>query len=183
MHIDLGLAAAHAYPSLVGLGHHQHFGSSAAAMNSCCGSVRRVAWRSSFGTRAFGQLAHGDSSASRRWSRLFCSTPVPAQQHQQQQLAQQQDLNSVVRFEAAVQEAEPLVHSNPRIQVLLDRYRRLCEESVPTATQQIYDRSDSRSPSRAVFSNNLVDLRQVEVVGFDYDYTLATCERREKRIG
>ena len=79
-----------------------------------------------------------------------------------------------------------LVHSNSEIQVLLDRYHRLCQEQLPqeaeaTATASggggpVWDKNDRRSPSRAVFSNNLVDLSRVEVVGFDYDYTLATCK-------
>ena len=77
-----------------------------------------------------------------------------------------------------------LFHSNREIQVLLDRYHRLCQEQLPeqgveaaaaTATP-VLDKHDRRGPSRAVFSNNLVDLSRVEVVGFDYDYTLATCK-------
>lgn len=70
-------------------------------------------------------------------------------------------------------------HSNPRIQVLLDRYKNLCEMQPPPGKDTgapLSDRNDSQSPTRAVFSNNLVDLSRVDVVGFDYDYTLATCE-------
>lgn len=70
-------------------------------------------------------------------------------------------------------------HSNPRIQVLLDRYKDLCEMQPPLDKDTgvpLTDRNDSQSPTRAVFSNNLVDLSRVDVVGFDYDYTLATCE-------
>lgn len=70
-------------------------------------------------------------------------------------------------------------HSNPRIQVLLDRYKNLCEMQPPPGKDTgvpLTDRNDSQSPTRAVFSNNLVDLSRVDVVGFDYDYTLATCE-------
>lgn len=78
-----------------------------------------------------------------------------------------------------LEEGEPLEHSNPDIQVLLDRYSRLCEDQADdpaVSPSPVVGSSDRRSPSRAVFSNTNVDLSRIEVVGFDYDYTLATCE-------
>lgn len=111
-------------------------------------------------------------------SRLFCAT-TSQQQHQpnlQQQQQEEMEQKQITGIDL-LDSAEPLVHSNPEIQVLLDRYRRLCEKHVPeTMEEEVFDRNDIRSPLRAVFSNNLVDLSRVEVVGFDYDYTLATCE-------
>ncbi len=75
-------------------------------------------------------------------------------------------------------EGEPLKHSNPDIQVLLDRYSTLCERQTDEpAVAHVFGNANRRSPSRAVFSNTNVDLSRIEVVGFDYDYTLATCER------
>lgn len=72
-------------------------------------------------------------------------------------------------------------HSNPEIQRLLDRYKRVSEEVPVTPPDSVGDETLGRgrsihSASRAVFSNTLVDLSRIEVVGFDYDYTLATCE-------
>ncbi|CAM9196738.1 unnamed protein product [Ectocarpus sp. 6 AP-2014] len=132
---------------------------------------------------------------SRPWQRLFCSIsndqPVPRQvswpiaapptPHPAQQPAQappREGLNGSVKLEPlqqlALEEGTPLRHSNPDIQVLLDRYTRLCEDEVDPSVLPVFGPSDRRSPSRAVFSNTNVDLSRVEVVGFDYDYTLAT---------
>lgn len=174
------------------------FGPSNIKMVSCArhaGLARRVGSYSfrSDRRRAFvgHQMAPSDGCGCRSrsasvgpWSRLFCSSPAttePQQQHHQQLHQHPQDLNGsgARAFTSSEGREQPLAHSNPEIQVLLDRFSRLCEEPVPsamTSSQKVFDRSDSRSPSRAVFSNNLVDLSRVEVVGFDYDYTLATCK-------
>ncbi|CAM9285200.1 unnamed protein product [Scytosiphon promiscuus] len=103
-------------------------------------------------------------------------------QYQQYQQYQQQpsQLNNrgAAKLEPAallaLEESDPLHHSNPDIQLLLDRYTRLCDGEVTTAASPVFGKADRRSPSRAVFSNTNVDLSRVEVVGFDYDYTLAT---------
>lgn len=119
------------------------------------------------------QLARSRLGGRTSWSRLFCATTSQQEQLQQQQEEGKYEENCRVD---SLESCEPLVHSNPEIQVLLDGYSRLCEEHVPETTEEVFDRNDIRSPLRAVFSNNLVDLSRVQVVGFDYDYTLATCE-------
>lgn len=124
------------------------------------------------------------TATSRLRSRLFGTIghrDGPEQQHHQRQKIAVSNLDV----------DEPLRHSNPQIQILLDRYHAVCADGPPellgaTALQQqqqdeekceiAWENVDPRSPSRAVFSNNLVDLSRIEVVGFDYDYTLATCE-------
>ena len=111
-------------------------------------------------SRTFALLSRQDHC-----SRLFCTSGQSAS-----------DGAAVLRLP---NDEEPFTHSNPRIQVFLDRYKKLCDMQPPPVEDTIEalpDKSDSRSPTRAVFSNNLVDLSRVEVVGFDYDYTLATCE-------
>lgn len=109
------------------------------------------------------------------------STSTSQQQEQQEGLGNLPSPTSAVKLDTAAQleldRSIPLRHSNPDIQVLLDRYTRLCdnEDKVPSVSP-VFGKADRRSPSRAVFSNTNVDLSRVEVVGFDYDYTLATCE-------
>lgn len=95
------------------------------------------------------------------WSRLFCSV-VPSSGQSASNL-------------------DTWPHSNPQIQSLLDRYEEVCKDvpDVPPAgvrDAHAGNADNGRAASRAVFSNNLVDLSRIEVVGFDYDYTLATCE-------
>lgn len=140
------------------------------------------------------------SARARPWQRLFCSAFNEQQQGvQHQQYSQQEDprqrevsppglsqrqwhgpgkavkLNTAALLE--LEEGTPLQHSNPDIQVLLDRYSRMCDNQADMpAVSPVFGKADRRSPSRAVFSNTNVDLSRVEVVGFDYDYTLATCE-------
>lgn len=129
-----------------------------------------------------------------RWPRLFCSSSATAGQPEQQPQREGDETRQVdlkgggglnkVKCGATADCEGPLLHSNPKIQVLLDSYSRICDEHVPAdepavrSQQKMIDGhpQSSRSPSRAMFSNNLVDLSRVEVVGFDYDYTLATCE-------
>ena len=144
------------------------------------------------------------STRARPWQRLFCSAFNDQQQQVQQQQQQQhyhqqhytrqdprrqEELSQrqwhgpgkAVKLDTAallkLEEGTPLQHSNPDIQVLLDRYSRLCENQVDLpSVSPVFGKADRRSPSRAVFSNTNVDLSRVQVVGFDYDYTLATCE-------
>lgn len=150
----------------VGLAATMHRGGSVASLSRSLITRRR-------GSFVREQLARSRLSGRPSWSRLFCATTS-----QQQQLQQQQEEGKHKKSGGidSSESAEPLVHSNPEIQVLLDRYCQLCEEHVPETTEEVFDRNDIRSPLRAVFSNNLVDLSRVQVVGFDYDYTLATCE-------
>lgn len=158
------------------------------------------------GATAFGDLSTRvrpwqrgiDSTRARPWQRLFCSAFNEQQQQVQQRQPQQytregprrqEELSQrrwhgpgkAVKLDTAallkLEEGTPLQHSNPDIQVLLDRYSRLCENQVDLpSVSPVFGKADRRSPSRAVFSNTNVDLSRVEVVGFDYDYTLATCE-------
>lgn len=125
--------------------------------------------------------ATATTSLSRSPPRLFGTIrngSGPEHQHQTRQTDQ-----------AAVSNCdtdETLRHSNPQIQLLLDRYQAVCADGPPellsttafAKDEEIrkiaWEDVDPRSPSRAVFSNNLVDLSRIEVVGFDYDYTLAT---------
>lgn len=143
------------------------------------------------------------SVRARPWQKLFCSVSNEPQQQRHVQEQRQQELNGSSQKQEqqrqqrqqqpsqlnsrgatkldppallALEESEPLCHSNPDIQLLLDRYTRLCDGEVTTAASPVFGKADRRSPSRAVFSNTNVDLSRVEVVGFDYDYTLATCE-------
>lgn len=136
--------------------------------------------------RSLGQLTR---PSLRSWSQLFCATSS-----QQQQLLQQHELNKNDVLH------DPLVHSNPKIQTLLDRYSNVCQQvpELPASAVMIEEeqaerattsrgrgrgeewRGTNQTPSRAVFSNNLVDLSRIEVVGFDYDYTLATCKQNNE---
>lgn len=135
------------------------------------------------------QMNELNGGATTTGTPLACSTSSTSKQQQQQQ--QQEGLGELlsnsnppcggVKLDTAglleLDRKVPLVHSNPDIQVLLDRYTRLCEnEEDVQAVSPTFGKADRRSPSRAVFSNTNVDLSRVEVVGFDYDYTLATCE-------
>lgn len=131
------------------------------------------------------------STRVRPWKRLFCSA-INEQKQEVQQYTQgdpRQELSQrdwhgpgkPVKLDTAallkLEEDVPLQHSNPNIQTLLDRYARLCDNQVDMpSVSPVFGKADRRSPSRAVFSNTNVDLSRVEVVGFDYDYTLATCE-------
>lgn len=166
---------------------------------TCCAAL---AERSAFRVQVRPPRAAAAAGRNRRslrtrpWQRLFCSisneqpvptqvswpvaappTPQPAQQPAQ---SHPEGLNGSVKLDPsqqlALEEGTPLRHSNPDIQVLLDRYTRLCENEVDPSVLPVFGPCDRRSPSRAVFSNTNVDLSRVKVVGFDYDYTLATCE-------
>lgn len=165
-----------------------------------CGRMRRCSSSTST-TSAFQQILHARHRGSAfgqfwtdkretvaapppprpAWPRLFCTT-----------ISHGPEVHT-----GDIGQGEQWDHSNPKIRLLLERYRKVCaevpQEFAPTQGAMKPENvagtdsgdpamDDSRSPSRAVFSNNLVDLSRIEVVGFDYDYTLATCELSQHQL-
>lgn len=147
---------------------------------------------SSFGVTRRQPTALGSQPANAPCSIMRCNTrafvlarQIPSivrQEFKKVSRSSSRLLCSTVRIEGdGATHVGALCHSNPKIQVLLERYKRLSEK-VPDLTptgariEETGGTSGGRSGSHAVFSNSLVDLSRIEVVGFDYDYTLATCE-------
>ena len=66
-------------------------------------------------------------------------------------------------------------HSNPQVKSILKQSEKILYALQQTSTtNQLEANDDQNVQVESIFANNYVDLGKIDVVGFDYDYTLVT---------